>query len=86
MQSYPPAPPPGLPLPGARPPQPRSVRRAVRGIGTEVTGALLGASVWLWMADRNGKGRRWARVVSAVLFGIDTLALLVFFAAPPGPR
>jgi ABC-type proline/glycine betaine transport system permease subunit len=36
------------------------------------------------MADRNGKGRRWARVVSAVLFGIDTLALLGLLLAVVG--
>jgi hypothetical protein len=54
-------------------------------------GALIAASVWLWMADKNGKGRGWARVLSAVLFGIDTLGVLVFLpaalgAAGPGGR
>jgi len=43
---------------------------------------LLGAGLWLWMASANKKGYSWARVVSSVFFGIDTLYLLyVLFAA-----
>ena len=32
------------------------------------------------MAWVNGKGRRWARVVSAVFFGINTVDLLISFS------
>ena len=47
-------------------------------VGTVVIG-LIAIGIWLWMAWANGKGRSWARVVSAVLFGIDTLDLLLSF-------
>jgi hypothetical protein len=47
-------------------------------VGTVVIGAIA-IGLWLWMAWANGKGRSWARVVSAVLFGIDTLSLLLSF-------
>lgn len=49
--------------------------------GTLVIGALIAVGAWLWMAWANGRGRSWARVVSAVLFGIDTLSLLVSIRA-----
>jgi hypothetical protein len=48
-------------------------------VGTVVIG-LIAIALWLWMARANGKGRSWARVVSAVLFGIDTLSLLLSFS------
>ena len=47
-------------------------------VGTVVIG-LIAIGLWLWMAWANGKGRSWARIVSAVLFGIDTLNLLLSF-------
>jgi hypothetical protein len=47
-------------------------------IGTVVIG-LIAIGLWLWMAWANGRGRGWARIVSAVLFGIDTLSLLLSF-------
>ena len=37
---------------------------------------LLGAGLWLWMAYANNKGYAWARVVSSVLFGLNSLVLL----------
>jgi hypothetical protein len=40
-------------------------------------GAVIAIGLWLWMAWANGKGRSWARVVSAVFFGINTLDMLV---------
>ena len=46
-----------------------------------VVGALIAVALWLWMAWANGRGRNWARVLSAVFFGISTLGLLVSFAA-----
>jgi asparagine N-glycosylation enzyme membrane subunit Stt3 len=39
-----------------------------------VTG-IIGLGLWLWMASANKKGQTWARVTSAVLFGLYTLAL-----------
>jgi hypothetical protein len=48
-------------------------------VGTVVIG-LIAIGLWLWMAWANGRGRSWARILSAVLFGIDTLSLLLSFA------
>jgi hypothetical protein len=42
-----------------------------------VIGGLIAIGLWLWMAWANGRGRSWARVVSAVFFGINTLDLLI---------
>ena len=44
-----------------------------------VVGALIAVALWLWMAWANGRGHNWARVVSAVFFGISTLGLIVSF-------
>jgi hypothetical protein len=45
-----------------------------------VIGAVITIGLWLWMAWANGHGRSWARTVSAVLFGINTLDLIISFA------
>jgi hypothetical protein len=45
-----------------------------------VIGAVIAIALWLWMAWANGRGRNWARVVSAVFFGINTLDLIISFA------
>jgi hypothetical protein len=42
-----------------------------------VIGALITIGLWLWMAWANDRGRGWARIVAAVLFGVNTLDLLV---------
>jgi hypothetical protein len=47
--------------------------------GVLVFGALITIGLWLWMAWANDRGRRWAPIVSAVLFGINTLDLVVSF-------
>jgi uncharacterized membrane protein (DUF2068 family) len=44
-------------------------------VAVAVLFGLLGVGLWLWMAWANGRGRNWARVVSTVFFGIDTLGL-----------
>jgi hypothetical protein len=49
-----------------------------------VVGALIAVALWLWMAWANGRGRNWARILSAVFFGISTLGLIVSFAAGRG--
>jgi hypothetical protein len=33
----------------------------------------------MWMAWANRRGRNWARIVSAVFFGINTLDLIISF-------
>jgi hypothetical protein len=41
-----------------------------------VIGGLIAIALWIWMARANAKGASWARVLSAVFFGIDTLDVL----------
>jgi hypothetical protein len=41
-----------------------------------ILGAAVIAGLWLWMAWAVKGGRNWSRVVSAVLFGLNTLQLL----------
>jgi len=43
-------------------------------------GAVITIGLWLWMAWANGRGRNWARILSAVFFGINTLDLIISFA------
>jgi hypothetical protein len=50
-----------------------------------VIGGLIAIGLWLWMAWANGKGLSWARVLSAIFFGISTLdALIVLFLVRDG--
>ena len=53
-------------------------------IGLFIAGGLIGAALWLWMAQSCRAGKGWARVVSTVLFGIDTLSVLVGTATVSG--
>jgi len=46
-------------------------------IGVFIAGGLIGAALWIWMAQSNRAGKGWARIVSTVLFGIDTVGLLI---------
>jgi hypothetical protein len=46
-------------------------------IGLFIAGGLIGAALWLWMAQSCRAGKNWARVVSTVFFGIDTLSVLI---------
>jgi len=41
-----------------------------------ITGGIIVALLWLWMAWKTGAGRAWARVLSAVLFSFLCLELL----------
>jgi hypothetical protein len=36
---------------------------------------LVAIALWLWMARANGQGRKWARILSTVLFGLATLQM-----------
>ena len=53
-------------------------------IGEFIAGGLIGAALWLWMAQSCRAGKGWARVVSTVFFGIDTLSVIVGAAAVQG--
>jgi hypothetical protein len=53
-------------------------------IGLFIAGGLIGAALWLWMAQSCRAGKSWARVVSTVFFGIDTLSVLAGVAAVQG--
>jgi hypothetical protein len=41
---------------------------------------LIGIGLWVWMALMNRAGRSWARIVASVLFGLNTLTLVLGFA------
>ena len=43
---------------------------------------LVVIALWLWMARANGQGRKWARILSTVLFGLATLQLPGGFTKP----
>jgi hypothetical protein len=59
---------------------PSQVHTAEEGfIATDVLSGLIAIGLWLWMAWANRRGRNWARYVSAVFFGINTLNLLGAF-------
>lgn len=45
-------------------------------VGFSVVAGLIGVALWIWMASANGKGRKWARIVATVLFGLSVLSLL----------
>jgi hypothetical protein len=53
-------------------------------IGLFIAGGLIGAALWLWMAQSCRAGKGWARVTSTVFFGIDTLSVIVGAAAVQG--
>jgi hypothetical protein len=53
-------------------------------IGLFIAGGLIGAALWLWMAQSCRAGKGWARVVSTVFFGIDTVSVLAGTAAAQG--
>jgi hypothetical protein len=42
-------------------------------IGLFIVSGLIGAALWLWMAQSCKAGKSWARIVSTVLFAIDTI-------------
>ena len=45
-------------------------------IGLFIASGLIGAALWLWMAQSCLAGKRWARIVSTVFFAIETVAQL----------
>ena len=50
-------------------------------IGILIASGLLGAALWLWMAQSSKAGKNWARIVSTVLFAIQTINVLAGAAA-----
>jgi hypothetical protein len=49
-------------------------------IGLFIVVGLIGAAVWIWMAQSSKAGKGWARIVSTVLFAIDTIGALAGLA------
>ncbi len=38
---------------------------------------IIGVLLWLWMAWANNKGSNWARIVATVLFGLNTISVIL---------
>jgi len=38
---------------------------------------VIGVLLWVWMAWANNRGRPWARIVATVLFGLNTIAVVL---------
>ena len=47
-----------------------------------VVSGLLGIGLWLWMAQKNGQGHNWARILSSVLFILATVDLYGVLSQP----
>jgi len=52
------------------------------GAGDIVVVAMTRTGMWLWIPSKRKAGRRWARILSAMCFVIDSLALVRFSARP----
>jgi hypothetical protein len=50
-----------------------------------IASTVIAVGLWLWMAWANNQGKSWARITSAVLFGLWTLYLLFFLRGPKTP-
>jgi hypothetical protein len=50
-------------------------------IGVLIASGLIGAALWLWMAQSSKAGKNWARIVSTVLFAIQTINVVAGAAA-----
>jgi hypothetical protein len=53
-------------------------------IGESIAAGLIGAALWLWMAQSCRAGKAWARTFSTVLFGIYTIAQIASVAIGSG--
>ena len=53
-------------------------------IGLFIVSGLLGAGLWVWIAQMCKAGRNWARIVGTVLFAIDTISVFLGAATVPG--
>lgn len=54
----------------------------VAAVVSSVFIGLLAIGLWIWMAWANGAGKSWARIVASVLFGLNTLFLLLSLLRP----
>ncbi len=52
-------------------------------VGKAVGVVALLIGLWVWMALANRRGRSWARIVATILFGLDTLRLLLSVRQQP---
>ncbi|HEY7260279.1 MAG TPA: hypothetical protein VH589_02200 [Trebonia sp.] len=50
-------------------------------VGVFIVEGLIGAALWIWMAQSCKAGKNWARIVSSVLFAIETIGVLAGAAA-----
>ena len=46
---------------------------------------LISIGLWLWMAWANGRGKGWARILSSVFFGFNTIWLIFSVGRTGGP-
>ena len=53
-------------------------------IGLFIVSGLLGAGLWIWVAQMSKAGKNWARIVGTVLFAIDTISVFAGAATVPG--
>ena len=53
-------------------------------LGGLVVGGLIAVGLWIWMALMCKAGKAWARVVSTVLFAVQTIDLAIGAAVPGG--
>lgn len=51
-------------------------------VATDVILEVITVGLWIWMAMANKAGHGWARIVSSVLFGLNTLLLLLSLVRP----
>ena len=54
------------------------------GLGVAIAVGLIGVGVWIWMAQMCKAGKSWARILSTVLFGLQTINLAAGAAVPGG--
>lgn len=53
-------------------------------IGESIAAGLIGAALWLWMAQSCAAGKAWARIMSTALFGVYTVAQIAAAATGAG--
>lgn len=53
-------------------------------LGAAIVEGVIAIGLWLWMAQSCKAGKGWARIVSTVLFGLNTLGLLAGAVASGG--
>lgn len=54
----------------------------VTAISIGVIVGLIGIGLWVWMALANRAGMSWARIVASVLFGLDTVLIVISISQP----